>query len=256
MRIKNYWLFLVIVTAILLVSFPVFSQEKESPSKELDFTVGINAAYHRAAITLGDKKIPGSLDYSFLALQVDVDLNEYLTLGVLGGYNSNAFKDPVDFAQLPLPLRVDDQHFKSMMFGMRAKSDFLSWKDFSLAAQAELLFFKRFQKDIPFQPPVPSNSALAKNSFNQAAIELHFQYDGFTGFTLFAGPRLNLIHGNTSIQETVGIVTGAETLSYKQKRLLGVVCGIYYELGDHFDLNAAITLFSQTSISVSLFYIF
>lgn len=258
MKSKLYSVFIVMVTLTLLGLNPLFSAEKEkaSPLSELDFTVGLSSALSHTTITVGDNNIKNALKCNYLALQVDYDVNDYLTLGAIVGYNTNELADPVDFTHLPLSLRVQEQTFKSMMFGLRAKSDFYSWKDYSLAAYGEWLFFKRFEKELLFQPPVPDNTATVNNDFNQLALELRAQYDGFTNFTIFAGPRLNLVNGSMIVNETIGSVIGEEKLKFKQKHALGLIGGIYYELNDHFDLSASVTLLCQTSLSVSLFYIF
>jgi len=230
----------------------------ESPAKSLqiDYSVGLNFNHSRVSVLVGDNNLVNTLNYSYLALELDVGISDYLILGVAAGLNSNHLKDPVDFYKLPLSLRVNEEKFNPMVLGLRAKSEFLSWKDFSFAAGAEYLYFKKYEKNLPIQLPVVSGDTMVKNSFNQLSLELWAQYDGFSFFTIFAGPQLNLLHGKLTASETIEELEGEEELSYKHENDLGISAGAHFEVGSHLDVNLKVNLISKTSLSVEVFYIF
>ena len=252
MKIK---IFLLLFTVFTLALFPA-DQEQTTQSLEIDYTAGLNFSYNRTPVLMGDDEIENTLIHSYLALEVDVGVSDYFTAGVVAGYATSQFNDPVDFYNLPLSLSVSSQSYKSMIFGARARSDFLSWHYFSLRANGEILFFKPFEKESPIQLPIVSGTSAVKQSFSQLTLELLVQYDGFSTFTVFAGPQLYRLKGKITASESIEELEGEEEFEYKQKKTIGLTGGVNFELGSHFDLNVKVSLFSKTSLSIEAFYIF
>jgi hypothetical protein len=252
-------IFLLFLTIFTLTLFPT-GQDQVQPtalnSLDIDYTTGLNFCYNRVAVLMGDDNIENSLVHSYLALEVEVGLSEYLRLGVAAGFDSNHFADPVDFSNLPLSLRLNEQSQTSMVFGLRANSDFFSWRDVSFKAQGELLFLKLAKKEQDITLPIVTGTSTTKQSFSQLTLELLVQYDAFSRLTVFAGPQLNLLKGKITAAESIAELQGEEELTYKQKNTLGLTGGITYELSSHIDLNVKAGLFSRTSLSVEVFYIF
>lgn len=256
MKIK---FFLLLFTVFTLALFPA-DQEQTQPinprSYGIDYTAGLNFSYNRIPVLMGDEDKENTLNYSYLALEVDVGVSDYFTAGLVAGYARSHFADPVDFYNLPLSLSVSGQSYQSMIFGARAKSDFLSWKDFSLRANGEILFFKLFEKESLINLPIVTGTSAVKQSFSQLTLELLVQYDGFSTFTVFAGPHLHRLKGKITASESIEELEGQEEFAYKQKNTMGLTAGVNFELGSHFDLNVKVSLFSKTSLSVEAFYIF
>jgi len=256
MKIK---IFLLLFTVFTLALFPS-DQEQTQPTKttalQIDYTAGLNFSYNRTPVLMGDDDIENTFIHSYLALEVDVGISDYFTAGIVAGYANSHFADPVNFYNLPLSLGVSGQSYKSMVFGARARSDFLSWKDFSLRANGEILFFKLFKKESPIQLPIVTGTSVVKQSFSQLTLELLVQYDGFSTFTVFAGPHLCRLKGKITASESIEELEGEEEFAYKQKKSMGLTAGVNFELGSHFDLDVKVSLFSKTSLSVEAFYIF
>jgi hypothetical protein len=223
---------------------------------DIDFSTGLNLAYHSVPVLIGDDDIANTLEYTYLALQVDVGLLDFLTIGVVAGFNSNRLTKPVEFDRLPLSLMADGERFNSMIFGIRAQADLLTWKDFSLAAHGDIRLIKRFSKDLPIQLDIVEGTATLKNSFQHLTLDLLVQYDGYSGLTLFAGPQLQIVNGKMTVSELLGNIDAEAELSYHQEKAMGITAGAYYELGGNWDISAKITLLAQTSLSVTLFYVF
>ena len=252
----NIFLFLTIFTLALFPAGQDQAQATGPKSYGIDYTAGLNFCYNRVGVLMGDDNINNTLVHSYLALEVEVGLAEYLRLGVVAGFDSNHFADPVDFYNLPLSLRLNEQSHSSMVFGLRAKSDFFSWRDFSFSANAEILLLKLAKKEQNIDLPIVTGTSTTKQSFSQLTLELLVQYDAFSRLTVFAGPQLNLLKGKITAAEVIEDLQGEEKLTYKQKNTLGLAGGINYELSSHFDLNVKAGLFSRTSLSIEVFYIF
>jgi hypothetical protein len=260
MRAKMFRV-IAVVLAVMVCNLALYSQDKAStpsPSKAIgiDFSAGLNLSYNRITVEMGDDNIATSLEYSYMALQIDFTLLDFLTVGVVGGYNSNTFKDHVDFFRLPLTLRVVGTRFNSMMFGVRAVADLFSWRDFSITANGEALLFKQFRKTLEIGLPSVTGDAFIKNSFRQVALELLVHYEGFGSLTVFAGPQLHLLSGTVSANEVIETIDSEIEQDYSQKTKLGFSGGVDYELSSHIDVRAKISLFTKTSLSVSIFYVF
>lgn len=263
MKMKTISRLFLITVLSLIIGMGAMAQEEENSSEEkqkktleIDYSVALNFSYNSAQVKIGNNDLENTLVYSYLALEVDLDLMDYLTVGVLAGYNMNHLDDPVDFINLPLSLRLGDENFKSMVLGVRARSEFFSWKDFSFVATGEFLVFKRFEKELPINLPIASGIATVKNSFTQTAVELLVKYEGLETLTIFAGPQLNLINGEVEASHSIEELSGQETLEFKQKQSLGVTAGVHFELGNHFEVDVKAYLLSKTSLSLELFYIF
>jgi hypothetical protein len=256
MKIKIFLLLFTVFTLALLPADQEQTQPTGTKSYGIDYTAGLNFSYNRTPVLMGDDDIENTLIHSYLALEVDVGVSDYFTAGIVAGYATNQFDDPMDFYNLPLSLSVSGQSYKSMIFGARVKSDFLSWKDFSLRANGEILFFKLFEKESPINLPIVTGTAAVKQSFSQMTLELLVQYDGFSTFTVFAGPQLNRLKGKITASESIEDLQGEEEFEYKQKNIIGFTGGVNFELSSHFDLNVKVSLFSITSLSVEVFYIF
>lgn len=255
-------IFLLLLTAFTLALFPV-PQEETSPAQhvqpdsyQIDYSAGLNFCFSRVPVLMGENNLENTLIHSYLALEVEVGVLDFLRLGAVAGFDSNHFGDPVDFLNLPLSLRINDQSYSSMVFGVRVRSDLFSWRDFSFNADAELLFFKPFKKEHTIDLPIATGQSTVKQSFSQVTVELLAQYDGLSSITIFAGPQLNLLKGKMTASETIVDLQGEEKLTYKQKNTLGFAGGVSLELSSHFDLDVKVSLFSKVSLSAEIFYIF
>lgn len=253
MKIKTVFILLMLTVFVTVNKAELWAEDKKS--MDVDFSAGLSLSYNRVPIALDDYDISNTLVYSYAALEIGVNLTDYLDAAVVVGLNRNGFSEPVDFINLPLSLRLEDERFKSMVFGLRAKSEFFSFKDFSFAANAEYLYFKQFKKEFPIELDIVTGYSSIKNSFNQMALELWVQYDGLSEATPFIGPQLNVVSGKLVANLELEGLTGEQELTFKQKRSFGMVCGARFEVGD-FDVNVKLSLASKTSLTVDVYYIF
>jgi len=255
---------LLVLTVGIITAPTLFAQntagEKRTTGSEssdnVDFNAGLIVSLNNTAVEMGDENIKNSLAYYFLAMELDVDLLDNLTLGILAGLNNNYFTDPVDFFQFPVPLRFNEEKSNSMVMGLNARSELLLPGDFSLQGRAGFLYFKLHKNTFAFDPPDVTGDYTMKNSFVEAFVELRVQYDGFSGLTIYAGPQLNLLHGKFSASETADTVDASASYTYDQKQTVGVVGGVNLDLGDHFVIDAKLTLISKTALSAGIFYVF
>lgn len=225
-------------------------------SDDVDFNAGLIVSLNNTAVEMGDENLKNSLVYNFFAVALDVDVLDNLTLGILAGLNSNYHADPVDFFQFPVPLRFNEEKSSSMVLGLNARSELLLPGDFSLQGRTGFLYFKLHQNTFAFNLPDVTGNYMMKNSFIEAFFELRVQYDGFSGLTIYAGPQLNLLHGKFSASETTDTLDASASYTYDQKQMVGLVGGVNLDLGDHFVIDAKLTVISKTALSAGIFYVF
>jgi len=240
----------------LLLAFNLVAQEREIKSYEIDFNAGLRLDFSRASVELGPGNTIRTLNYPFLALEIDVDILTNLTLGIVAGYNWNYFKDSVDFFQLPLSIRVNEEKNNSMVLGLNLATEVFSFGDFSILAKGEFLYFKLFKIESPIDLPIAPGTATVKNSFYQVTLDLPIEYYSFSGLILYAGPRLNLIKGKMTVDEQIGDIQAVESQGFKQKGMFDLMAGINVEIGSHLDLIFTASFFSKTSLAAGLFYLF
>lgn len=246
---------LLTLLALLVIALPLFPEE-EVKGYEIDFSAGLNFSYNTVDVELGQDSVTSSLFYPYLTLEIDVEISSYLTLGILGGYNQNTFQDSIDFTELPLSLRLNEERRDAMVFGLSLKSEFVSFGYFSLSSKGEFLYFRTFKNEKAIELPVVTGSADIKNSFYQLTIDIFLQYDGLTGLTLFLGPQLNLLNGKISVSEVIDDIEADQTMNYKQKKLIGLAAGLNIDIGSHVELILRAGLFSRTAFSAGIYYLF
>ncbi len=247
---------LLILLICTLVASPLLPAEEETQSIDIDFTAGLNLSYNTVNIKMGEDNIENSMAYHFAALELEAEILSRLKLAVLAGYTMDSYKNPIEFTGLPLSLRLNKKWNNAMIFGLNVKSDFVSFGYFSLLAKGEFLFFKFFKNDKPIELPVVTGNAAIKNSFYQLTVDLCLMYEGLSGVTLFLGPQLNLLNGKLSIAETIEDIKADQTMEYKQKNLMGLACGMNIDVGGNWELYVKAGLFSKTSLTAGIFYLF
>jgi hypothetical protein len=236
--------------------FPAGEDQPGKKAPAISYQVGLNVSLNNTKVKMGDEDMENTLSFYYAALEVDLDLFDNITLGVLAGFNSNSFDDPVDFTQLPISLRFDKKKNTAMNFGLCAKSEFSISKMFSIQARGQYLIFKLFEKEFSIDLPIVTGTATTKNSFSQLTVAVMGQYDGLTNMTVFAGPQLNLIDGKYEVREHIEQIDVEESIKFKQKSLVGFTGGVRFDIGDNLALDIRAGIISNTFISASLFYIF
>jgi len=251
---KKYSLFT--LSIFLLVVFPLFSTEEEVKYYEVDFNAGLTFSYNTAKVELTADDLEKTLFYPFLTLEIDADIYDYVTVGLLVGYSQSTFRGSLDFNELPLTLRLNEKRRGAMVFGLNLKSEFTTFGYFSLCGKTEFLYFKLFKEDNPIELPIVTGNAAITNTFYQFTVDLFLKYDGLTGISLFFGPQLNLLKGKVSVSEVIEDIEAEQVIEYRQKKVIGLVTGVNIDIGSHLELILRAGLLSKTAISAGIFYLF
>ena len=250
---KKFLLFLLLASS-LAVSF--LSAQEEKRASRITFTPSLTLSYNLIDCTLGEDKVENRLVFQYGTLGLDVELLDFLTLGVKAGYNLSHFHDPVDLAELPLTLRLDQSKFQGLVFGLLIKSEPLSFRNFAVKINAEGLYVMENSKQWPVELPLVSGTASVKNRFWLLTLDLVLEFQGFSNPSIFVGPRLNLLRGKISGSEAIESLTGEQSLKVAQANLLGPVAGITYELGDNWELTLKASYLSRLAATLEILYFF
>lgn len=248
---KVFFLIMLLLSRIFL-SF----SEPADISRGVDFSAGFRAVYSDTGIIFPETEENNHLISIVTALEVDVEISDYLAVGVIAGFNWNHFLNSLPVISLPLSLEIDGKSNGSMIFGLNLKSEFFSSGDFSVSGKAEFIYFKQFQQELEIPLEIVTGSAVVKNSFYQARLDLILKYHGFDDVVLFLGPQLYLFNGNLFVSETIGDISGEAELNYRQKSIIGVLGGISVEFGLDWGVSMEISFFSRFSIGAGVFYHF
>lgn len=249
---SNFILFILIfvfITNNLLFSIDI---DKDMSN----FEMGLIFKAGSAEIKFTDSGIINELAFLITALRVDFELSSYLKIGVIAGYQQNHFKTQVNAVNLPLSLSFPEENSNSMVLGFAVESEPFSVDDFVLGIHFEFDYYKSFLKSWNIALPIATGTAESRNSFYTASLSFLVKYEGFSTFTPYIGPSLNLISGTLNLSESIMELNAVEDMSYKQNSLIGLSAGIKFEFLNNWDIGIRLNLFSEKSIYISAFYIF
>ncbi len=242
----------------LLVSALVCPLAAALPELETDYDFGaaLYFSYNKADVELGPNSLVNPFSYHYLVMEVNAELFDMFTVGVLAGFNQNNFDDPVVFDQLPLSLQLTDAKPNAFVLGANIKSEFATFGYFSLKAKGEFLYFSSMKFEDTIDLPIVSGSAIIKNNFYQFTVDLLLQYDGFSGVSIFLGPQVFLLDGTMSADETISSLEANHELDFNQKQVFGITGGASIAVASNFDLVLKATMLSKLSLSAGIVFIF
>lgn len=241
---------------IVFINLTLFSSDDIDTQDNPAFFAGLRASYSDARVTFDNSDLENSIIYMIFALEVRVDVFDYLSLGVIAGYNINHFQNSLQVTSLPLSLEINQQRSSSMVFGLHLISEFFSSGDFSIAADGEFLYFKQFEQDAEINLDIISGNSTLKHRFYQGTLDLILKYHGLDAIVLYAGPQLNLVNGKLTVSETIEEIESETALTHQQKHLFGLMAGAALDLAGDWEVGLEVNYFSKLSFNVSLFYTF
>jgi hypothetical protein len=243
-----------ICSSLLLFSVFLLAENQTKKTSGIDFNSGVGFSFNIIDCQIGDAAIANKLTFLYPTLNFNLDVMEYLTVGVFVGYNFAHMNQAVDFVQLPLSIELNQTKFQGLLFGARLQSQPFSIGDFSLKAAGEFLIAREGGKNWDITLPLVKGTATGKNQFSLTTVDLLLQYEGYSGVTLFAGPRLNLLNGKMTVTETIESIEGSQELTFKQKNLIGPTAGASFELGSNWEVIIRGSLVSRLSASLEISY--
>jgi hypothetical protein len=249
---RNWLLPLLLLTAF----FSISAAESATQPITITFNPGLEFSWNSISSQNGEQKTANTFSFLASRLALKMDIFEYLSLELLAGYHSAFAKDPLDFTSLPLSLRWDRQKFQGLLLGAAISSEPFTINDFSLKVRGEFTFALEKNRTWAIELPQVSGQATGKNVFSLLTLDVTVQYQGFTGVTVFLGPRLNLLHGKFIAAETIADLQGQQEITYRQKNLVGPLAGIAIEIADNWELNIKASFLARTELSLAVFYIF
>ncbi len=246
-----------ILSLVVTVAFSAFSAA-ETTTRPVSITVdpGLELSFTQVGSLVGAEKTRNNLNFLASRLVLNIHILDYLSAEVLAGYHYAYASDPIDFTALPLSLRWDREKFSGLLLGAAVSSVPYTLNDFSLKVRGEFIFVMESEKTWDIELPLVSGQAIGDNSFTLLTLDATVQYEGFTGVTLFIGPRLNLLNGKFSADESIEDLLGQQEYSYRQKNLFGALAGAIIEIGANWELHVKAGLLARTEFSLAVFYIF
>jgi hypothetical protein len=242
---------------ILLTIFFSLSVAETTP-RPITFTFypGLEFSYNSISILSGEQETANTLNFLASRLALKVDILDYLSLEVLAGYHSAHNKSGLDFTQLPLSLRWNRSTFSGFLLGLAISSEPLSFNDFALHLRGEFNVPLTQEVEWAIQSPQVSSTFKGKTSFTLLSLDVTLQYQGFTGITIFAGSRLNLVHGKFTASEIITDLQSIQEIPFSQKNLIGPLAGALIEIGDNLELIFKASFLARSEFSLTVFYIF
>jgi hypothetical protein len=250
---------LLMVSAVFSSFSAAQSTQPTQPTPQpISITVdpGLEFSFNSIRCLVGTEKTANTFTVLASRLALKMDVLEYLSLEVLAGYHYAYANDALDFTTMPLSLRWDREKFSGLLLGIAASSEPYTTGDFSLKVRGEFTFAMEKAKTWEIVLPAVSGQATGDNAFTLLTLDATLQYDGFTGATIFVGPRFNLLHGKFTASESIVDLQGQQEISYRQKNFVGVVGGAIIEIGGNWELYIKASLFARTELMLAIVYVF
>ncbi len=246
-----------ILLLILSAAFSSFLTAQSTPRPiSISVDPGLELSFNSIRTLVGPEKTANTFNFLTTRLALKMDVIEYLSVEILAGFHYAYASEPLDFTSMPLSLRWDREKFSGLLLGLAASSEPLTMDDFSLKVRGEFTWAMEKEKTWEIELPTVSGEATGDNAFSLLTLDVTVQYDGFSGVTLFAGPRLSLLNGTFTAAETIIDLQGQQEFSYRQKNFFAVLAGAVIEIGGNWELNVKASLLGRTELSLAVFYIF
>lgn len=246
---------IVIIGIIVMFFSGILIAGYYSSDETSDFDFGFIFNAGSAKVEFKDSDNYNELAFLMTGLRVNIDISDYLVMGIIAGYQQNHFNDSLNITVLPLSLKLPEENSNSMVLGFIIESEPFSVDDFALDINFEFNYFKSFKKRWDIKLPVIKGKAESTNSFYMAKLSFLLKYDGFSSITPFIGPNLSLISGKLVVYEEIIDIKENVDLHYKQKSIIGLTTGVRFEVGDNWDIVLNLNLFSEKSLSLSVMYV-
>jgi hypothetical protein len=248
--------FFIFVNILLAKYSTKYSTKYKIDDNSVDFNFALVIKAGHSGIKFTDSGITNSLSFLITALRIDIDLSDYIRVGVIAGYQQNGFADSIDITALPLSLNLPDRNSESMILGFVVESEPFSINDYSLDVSLAFDYYKYFRNKWDINLAIANGTAESSHSFYMVNLSFLFKYNGFSTFTPFVGPTLNLISGNLNVSEQIMDFSQTQIFKYKQEGLIGLSAGVELEIGDNWDIDLKLNLFSENSLCITAFYRF
>jgi hypothetical protein len=249
---KNKLLLLLLLTTFISIS----AAESTPRTTTITFNPGLEVSYTSISILSGEEKTANTINFLASRLAVKMDLFEYLSLELLAGFHSAYNKNSLDFAHLPLSMHWNRSAFSGFLLGLAVSSEPLSFNDFVLHLRGEFNVSLAQETEWEIQSPQVNSIFRGKNSFTLLSLDITLQYQGFTGITIFAGPRLNMLRGKFIASEIIADSQSLQEISYNHKNLIGPLAGALIEIGDNLELAIKASFLARSEFSLAVFYTF
>jgi len=222
------------------------------------FNISTGLAFNYSLTPMSDSE--GALENELLLLTplllVEVEIFDYVSFGLAAGFNLSYFRQTLDFQELPLSLRLDQERFSGPVFGIYVKSDPVHFGDFLIKARAAYMYYLHGGREWPITLPVESGSAHGASRISELSAEVLLGYQVFSGLRFFVGPHLNLTRSRLKLDQAIGLLAGEQETVMRQQDPLGLLLGVSYDLGSHWEITCKAVFFSRTALNLEFLYVF
>ncbi len=232
-------------------------QASEAPKTSgLNFSTGL--AFNLGVIPVQDSEAALSNEIVLMspALLVELEIFDYISLGVMLGYNLSYHREPLDFQELPLSLRLDQEKFSGPLFGVYAKADPLHFGDFMVKLRAAFTLGLHGGRDWLLELPVVEGTALGRSRLVEMSAEALLGYQGIPNLRLFIGPSLNLLRSTLKLEQEIAELEGLQEIRLRQKRAVGALLGASLDISSHWEASLKAFLLNRTALVLEFLYVF
>lgn len=234
----------IFLAALFLLSLPKISNaqvEEISFSNGLRISPGAYFEYFSREVTWDEKQFASKLKSTIIALNMEFQINEGLSISALAGY-ALSNHDFLIFRQLPFSIELDAGNIGGYILGVELRKSLFHMNvlEFGLYGQFIYQLGKDKNWDIPGLNV--TGTVTGKPTWMRASAGPHIKFTGFDYFSPYLSVCYNNLWGKFEMKQKIQTLEGTEEKELKSKGLVDITLGSILTLSNNFFLKAEVHL--------------
>ena len=236
------------LAALFFLCLPNYSfpqPQDVSFSNGLKIKPGAYFEYFDRKITWDEKQHTSELKSYIFALNVELEINEGLSISALAGYTLSNY-DSLVFRQLPFSVELDAGDVGGYIFGAEARKSLLYTNNIEFGLYGQFVYHIGKEKNWDIPGLSVTGTVTGKPTWMRAYAGPYFKYTGFESFSPYLSVGYNNLWGKFEMEQTFQPLDrpepleGTEEKKLKSKSLVDITIGSILTLNDYFFLKGEV----------------
>jgi hypothetical protein len=238
---RRFCLIVVLLFGLNLTCLSLPQAQPEEPAQALKIKPAFGFEYFSRTINWDDKKYNSKLDAYFFTFNLEFEIQEGFSLGILLGY-SLANYDGMIFRQLPFSLELGVGSIGGYLLGGEIKKTLISQANYEIGLAGQFVYLIGAKNNWEIPGLAAEGTAEGNPTWMRVSAGPVISYRGFDFFSPYLFLNFNRLWGNFEMEETVENLTGTEDKKFTGDGLFCISAGSIVELAKSFKLNGEVSL--------------
>lgn len=234
-------LIIVLLFALILTCHSLSQAQTEEPAQAVKLKPAFGFEYFSRTIKWDDDKYTSKLQSYFFTFNMEFEIQEGFSLGVLLGY-SLANNEGMIFRQLPFSVELGDKSIGGYLLGGEIKKSLISQENYEIGLFGQFVYSLGVKNTWDIPGLAVEGTVEGNPSWMRVSVGPVISYQGFDFFSPYLFLNFNRLWGNFKMEETIESLTGSEDKKFTGDGLFCVAVGSIFELAESFELNGEVSL--------------